>query len=118
MVRVLHIIPHRAIHTLPQSHHVLSTFLTNKSESFQVVILTHSVISLVQCAFCPYLVFSSLDFAVEMEPFQIVSLSYLSGKGNYQQSDAVTIVDEFTLQESTAAHLTATMREADITLSL
>lgn len=43
-----------------------------------------------------------------MEPFQIV---YLTGDG--YQSDTVTIMDEFTLQECTAVHLTKTMREAD-----
>jgi hypothetical protein len=53
-------------------------------------------------------VFSSLEFAVEMEPFQIV---YLTGDGD--QPDTVTIMDEFMLQEVTAAHLTTTMREAD-----
>jgi hypothetical protein len=48
------------------------------------------------------------EFVVEMEPFQIV---YLTGNGD----QAVTFMDEFTLQEITAQHLTTTMREADPT---
>lgn len=52
-----------------------------------------------------------------MEPFQIV---YLTGDGD--QPDTVTIMDEILLQETTAMHLTTTMREADpnnfITLTL
>jgi hypothetical protein len=59
----------------------------------------------------PYLVLSLLeDFAVEMEPFQIV---YLCGNGDDQSDSTVTIMDEFMLQEITAMHLTTTMREAD-----
>jgi hypothetical protein len=50
-----------------------------------------------------------LEFAVEMEPFQIV---YLSGNSDHQ-SNAFTIMDEFMLQQITAEHLTTTMREAD-----
>jgi hypothetical protein len=48
------------------------------------------------------------EFAVEMEPFQIV---YSTGNG----AEAVTFMDEFTLEDITAEHMAVTMREADPT---
>jgi hypothetical protein len=59
---------------------------------------------------CIYLRSRFLEFAVEMEPFQIV---YVTGDGD--QPGTATIMDEFMLEEVTAVHLTNTMREADPT---
>jgi hypothetical protein len=57
-------------------------------------------------------VLCSTEYTVDMEPFQIIYLT--SGKSDHYMSDQDTgVMDESTLEQITAAHLTRTMRKAD-----